>query len=72
MPKDLSKAESALWRKKIASTVSCYESYCQTVCGGAHFQNPEDAGKRHAEKWNEFQAELERWDNIGFHYSVHY
>lgn len=72
MPKDLSKAESALWRKKIASTVSCYESYCQTVCGGAHFQNPEDAGKRHAEKWNEFKAELERWDNIGFNYSVHY
>jgi hypothetical protein len=72
MPKDFSNKERVLRRKMITDTVSCYENYCQTVCGGAHFQKPEDGGKLHAEKWNEFKAYLERWDNIGINYSVHY
>lgn len=71
IPKDLSKTEIVQWRKKITDTVCCYENYCQTVCGGAHLK-PEDGGKRHAEKWNEFKAVLEKWDNIGINYSVHY
>lgn len=72
MPKDLSKTERIKWDIKISATVSCYEKYCNTVCGEAHFKMPSDGGKRHAEKWNEFKADLERWGNLGCNYSVHY
>ncbi|YP_005090363.1 DNA-dependent RNA polymerase (mitochondrion) [Phoenix dactylifera] len=72
MPKDLSKTERIKWDRNISATVSCYEKYCNTVCGEAHFKMPSDGGKRHAEKWNEFKADLSRWGNLGCNYSVHY
>lgn len=64
MPTDISSKEIDLWWKNIDELVSCYDNYCQTVCGGAHLK-PEEGGKRHAEKWNEFKAALEIVNNIG-------
>ena len=68
VPKDISKTERIIWERNISATLSCYEEYCNTVCGEAHFKKPSDGGKRHAEKWKEFQADLERWRNLGFNY----
>jgi hypothetical protein len=71
MPQAWGKTKRRQWEGKIDAIVSSYNQYCRAVCDGLH-QTPEDAGKRHAEKWNEFQAELERWNEHVNIYSVHF
>lgn len=57
VPKDLSVNDKSKWDLKINDTVSCYDQYVYTVCGEAL---PTHAGRRHAEKWNEFQSLLKK------------
>jgi hypothetical protein len=59
------------WSQKVDNLASLYMEYSRTVCGGG-YKTPEDGGKRHAEKVQEFQAELEKWKKLDLHYSLHY